>query len=77
MTGSSDTEDDALDFDFLNNAGSVMFQWSEQVRKLTNCKNVTKTKVSEFDKKHWLTVCLKVIRLPKLAMRSMKQLNFV
>ena len=52
MTGSSDTEDDDLDFDFnfLKNAGSFMFQWSKQVRKLTNCKNVTKTKVSKLDK---------------------------
>ena len=50
MTEKSDTEDDALDFNFLNNAGNEMLQWSEQVRKLTNCKNVTKSKVSELNK---------------------------
>ena len=49
MTEKSDTEDDALDFNFLNNAGNEMLQWSEQVRKLTNCKNVTKSKVSELN----------------------------
>ena len=51
MTDISDTEDDALDFNFLNTAGTEMLQWIEQVRKLTNCRNVTKSKVSELDKK--------------------------
>ena len=65
MIENSDTEDDALDFNFFNNAGNEMLQWSERVRKLTNCKNVTKSKVSELDKKLKLTICLKDIRLPK------------
>ena len=50
MTDTSDTEDDVLDFNFLNNTGNEMLQWSEQVRKLTNCKNVTKSKISELNK---------------------------
>ena len=51
MTGTSDTEDDALNFDFLNSAGTEMLQWSEKVRKLLNGSNVTKSKLSEVDKK--------------------------
>ena len=51
MTDKTDTENDALDFNFINCAGTEMLQWSEQVRKLVNCKNVTKSKISELDKK--------------------------
>ena len=31
----SDTEDVLLDFEFLNDAGSEMLQWTEEIRKLT------------------------------------------
>ena len=51
MTGTPDTEDVALNFDFLNSAGTEMLQWSEKVRKLSNGSNVTKSKLSEVDKK--------------------------
>ena len=49
--GESDTGDVVLDFDFLNSAGSEMLQWTEEVRKLTNCRNLTKSKLSELDKR--------------------------
>ena len=49
--GGSDTGDVVLDFDFLNSAGSEMLQWTEEFRKLTNCRNVTKSKSSELDKR--------------------------
>ena len=35
-SGKSDIEDVVLDFDFLNNAGFEMLQWTEEIRKLTN-----------------------------------------
>ena len=51
MTGISDSEGDVSDFDFLNYAGSEMLQWSDKVRKLMNGSNVTKSKLTEMDKK--------------------------
>ena len=51
MTGTPDSEGDVSDFNFLNYAGTEMLQWSEKIRKLMNGSNVTKSKLSEVDKK--------------------------
>ena len=51
MSGTGDTGDVVLDFDFLNSAGSEMLQWTEELRKLTNCRNVTKSKLLDLDKR--------------------------